>query len=317
MARSVWIEVAVNGPWGRALQPLIPITPKEIVDEAVACVHSGAAIVHVHAYDSATGRQRDDWQTYARIIEGVRARVDAIVYPTLPLAGSPDSPEPLSPETRFAVVEALAERGLIEWSIVDPGSANFASYRELHRGRSGFVYANPEEHIRYGLLLAARHGFHPSYACYEPGFLRLGSALHHSLRREGKRVPLPLYRLLFSQDFTFSFPPEEFYLTAYHRLLQAEHSEAPWMAAGLGADIRVLYPAVLRLGGHLRVGLEDAPLGTREGNGWWLETALAAVAAQGDRPASAAQVRRDLKALSKSAGLERGGPGDDTQPEDG
>lgn len=302
MARAVWVEAAINGPWGRGLQPLIPITPEEIIDEAVACAQTGAAIVHVHAYDRETGRQRDDWQIYAQIIEGVRAKVDVIVYPTIPLAGSVDAPEPLDPEVRFAAVEELAKRGLIEWSIVDPGSANFARYSDLKAGRSGFVYSNPEEHIRHGLGLAARHGFHPSYACYEPGFVRLGAALHRKLRVAGREAPLPIYRVLFSQDFTFSFPPEEFYLTAYHRLLQAEHSEAPWMAAGLGVDMRPLYPGIIRMGGHLRVGLEDAPLGTQEGNGWWLETAMAAVAAAGDRAATPAEVRQDLAVSSGRPG---------------
>ncbi len=294
MGRAVWIEAAINGPWGRAKQPLIPITTREIIDEAVACARSGAAIIHVHAYDETSGRQCDDWQIYARIIEGIRARVDAIVYPTIPLAGSADSPEPLAPEVRFAAVEALAERGLIEWCIVDPGSVNFACYRELANGCEGFVYANPEAHIRYGLSLAAHYGFHPSFACYEPGFVRLGNALRRRVTHDGRAAPVPIYRVLFSQNFTFSFPPEEFYLMAYHRLLQAEHDDAPWMAAGLGVDMRVLFPGILRMGGHLRIGLEDAPLGTEEGNGWWLETALGAVAAVGSWPASVAEVRAAL-----------------------
>ncbi|GAB5470631.1 MAG: 3-keto-5-aminohexanoate cleavage protein [Rhodospirillales bacterium] len=297
MGRSVWIEAAINGPWGRDRQPLIPVTVDEIVDEGVACAKAGAAIVHVHAYDADSGRQRDDWQIYARIVEGIRAKVDAIVYPSIPLAGSRDAPAPLTPRQRFGAIEALAERGLVEWSIVDPGSVNFASYRDLADGELGFVYANPEAHVRHGLRLAARYGFHPSFACYEPGFVRLGSALRQRVKSEGRRAPSPIYRVLFSQSFTFSFPPEEIYLSAYHRLLQAEAADAPWMAAGLGVDLRGLYPSILRLGGHLRVGLEDAPLGTEQGNGWWLETALAAVAAGGDRVASAAEVRAALADL--------------------
>jgi len=297
MGRAIWIEAAVNGPWGRDRQPLIPVSVAEIVDESVACARAGAAIVHVHAYDEESGRQRDDWQLYARIIEGIRAKADVIVYPTLPFAGSSDSPAPMSAETRYAAVEELAKRGLLEWSIVDPGSTNVSAYRDLSQGREGFVYTNPENHIRHGLALAARYGFHPSFACYEPGFVRLGNALRYRVKEDGKRAPMPIYRVLFSQDFTFSFPPEEFYLMAYHRLLQAEHADAPWMAAGLGVDIRLLFPAIQRMGGHLRVGLEDAPLGTKEGNGWWLETALAAVSANGNRPASAAEIRAHLASL--------------------
>jgi uncharacterized protein (DUF849 family) len=29
--KKTWIEVALNGPWGRALQPRMPITVAEIV----------------------------------------------------------------------------------------------------------------------------------------------------------------------------------------------------------------------------------------------------------------------------------------------
>src|SRR5687768_5434349 len=124
--RSTWLEVALNGPWSRELQPGIPVTVAEIVAQGVACARAGAAIVHVHAYDEATGRQKDDAELYARVIEGIREREDVIVYPTLPLAGGPDAREPLSARQRFAAVEELARRGLLEWSVVDPGSVNFA-----------------------------------------------------------------------------------------------------------------------------------------------------------------------------------------------
>ena len=87
-AAPVAIEVALNGPWGRARVAHLPIEPVELIAQGIACAEAGAAVIHLHAYDPATGRQNDDWRIYARIIEGIRARVDAIVYPTIPLAGS-------------------------------------------------------------------------------------------------------------------------------------------------------------------------------------------------------------------------------------
>jgi uncharacterized protein (DUF849 family) len=35
-------------------------------------VRAGAAIVHLHAYDAASGRQRDDADIYETIISGIR-----------------------------------------------------------------------------------------------------------------------------------------------------------------------------------------------------------------------------------------------------
>jgi uncharacterized protein (DUF849 family) len=294
MTRKVWLEAAINGPWAREVQPNIPVSVAEIVEEGIACVREGAAIVHVHAYDETTGRQRDDWEIYARIIEGIRASVDAIVYPTIPLAGSADADKPMSATERFAAVEQLAARGLIEWSIVDPGSVNFAHYDWIAEGRDGFVYLNPDDHVRHGLQLAARHGFHPSYACYEPGFVRLGAAMHRAV----PAAPTPVYRVLMSDGFTFSFPPRAYALDAYLRLLGDEAPGAPWMAAGLAVDIQPLIGPIVERGGQLRVGLEDAPHGWPGDNLSLVREAVGAIRRTGGEPAQAADVRRELAGLA-------------------
>ena len=49
MTDGVWLEVALNGPWGPR-QPLTPVTRERLVEEAVACADAGAAVVHLHAY---------------------------------------------------------------------------------------------------------------------------------------------------------------------------------------------------------------------------------------------------------------------------
>ena len=225
--RKTWLEVALNGPWGRERQPGIPIGVDEIVAEGIACAEAGACIVHVHAYDEATGRQRDDWETYARIIAGIRNRVDVIVYPTIPFLGNASALAALDPRQRFAHVDELAKRGLIEWAAVDPGSCNITHWDEIQQDQPGFVYTNSEDQIRHGLALARRHGFHPAYAIYEPGFLRLGAALHW---RES--TPTPVYRFMFSSDYSFGFPPEDFGLTAYLNLLDRIAPGASWMIGG-------------------------------------------------------------------------------------
>lgn len=287
--RTVWLEAALNGPWGRALQPNMPITVGELVNDGIACAQAGAAIIHVHAYDERTGRQRDDAETYRRIIEGIREAHDVIVYPTLPVMGGPDAPRAMTAPERFKAVEQLAMRGLIEWSVVDPGSVNFAQLQRL-ADQEGFVYLNPEGHVRYGLELAARYGFHPSYAIYEPGFLRLGAAL----ARLHADAPQAIYRFMFSEGFAFGFPPREYALDAYLRLLEEEAPGAPWMIAGLALDVRPLIGAAVARGGHVRVGLEDAPFGSEIANVRWVEQAAAAIENGGARLATATEIRRTL-----------------------
>jgi 3-keto-5-aminohexanoate cleavage enzyme len=128
--RKVWIEAALNGPWSRALQPGIPDTIEAIIAEGIACAKAGAAIVHTHAYDGG-GPQTFDWQVYARIIEGIRAKVDVPIYPSFPtsMIGGGDAGVP-APDVRFSHIDALASRGLIEFAAVDPGSVNFTRRRQ-------------------------------------------------------------------------------------------------------------------------------------------------------------------------------------------
>lgn len=285
--KKTWLEVALNGAWTRSVQPGIPVSVKDIVEQGVACAQAGAAIVHLHAYDEVSGRQTEDVDVYARIIEGIRARVDAIVYPTVPgIAGAGLT---VSAQQRFAHVEALAQRGLIEWAVVDPGSANIAHYDDLREDKPGFVYLNPEEHVRHGLGLARRFGFHPACAIYEPGFLRLGSTLHW---RES--CPAPVYRFMFSRGFTFGFPPEDYGLTAYLNLLDQVAPGAQWMVGGLDVDVTPMIPRTIMEGGHVRVGLEDAPLGSDKTNVQWVEQAAKIIDNMGGELATARDVRSAL-----------------------
>ena len=286
--RRVWLEVALNGGWTKRRQPLLPVTREELIEEAVACVQAGASIVHLHAYDEVAGRQNDDAATYAHVIRGIRERCDAIVYPTV--GQNPEAPD--SPQ-RYAPIEALCEQGLLEWSVVDPGSVNFSLAEDIRSGRaSGYVYTNSEAHVRRGLELARRYAYHPSYAIYEPGFIRLGAALW----RQMVGVPLPVYRFMLTDVFAFGLPADLYGLRTYIDLMEREHPGAPWMTAGRCTDILHLVRPTVEAGGHIRVGLEDAPLGTARRNVDWVREAVELIQRAGAEPATAAQVRAGLKA---------------------
>lgn len=282
--RAVWVEAAVNGPWSRARQPGIPVSVEEIVADGIACARAGAAIVHVHPYDEATGLQRDDPDIYEPILRGIRAETDAIVYPTLPLGQA----GPMSAHERFAAVAELCRRGLLEWTVVDPGSMNA---NHVDAPAEGFLYLNPDDHIRHGLALCGAHGVRPAYACYEPGFTRLGAAL----AAEQQNLPAPVYRFMFSDGFRFGFPPRRYALEAHRELLRDLVPGAEWMVAGLAVDITPLIPDAVELGGHVRVGLEDAPFGCTRTNAELVSDAVQRIADCGGRPATPAEVRAALR----------------------
>ena len=248
----VWLEVALNGAAGTALQPNVPVEPSQIIEEAIACVEAGASIVHLHAYRD--GQAVEDASIYASIFEGIRKHCDAILYPTLALTGSL--------EERLKPLRELGESGLMEWTVVDPGSVNISLQLQIDAGLPGIHYSNPDEHIRAGLELAKERGWRPAYAIYEPGFVRLGSAFAASITG----MQQPIYRLMFSKSLLFGASPTEYALAFYYEHLQEHAPGSPWMISGLDADISAIAPSALKLGAHLRVGLEDAPFHSEKNN---------------------------------------------------
>ena len=103
-----WLEVALNGPWSRERQPAIPIHADEIVEQAIACAHEGAAIIHLHPYDPVTGRQREDAAIYAPIIERIRSQVEGICIGTVTFAGHIDATVSLKSQQGYNAAETMA-----------------------------------------------------------------------------------------------------------------------------------------------------------------------------------------------------------------
>ncbi|MBK8133543.1 MAG: 3-keto-5-aminohexanoate cleavage protein [Gammaproteobacteria bacterium] len=288
MARKkVWIEVALNGAWPRALQPNIPVTAAEIIAEGVACVNAGAAIVHAHTLDPVSGRQNTDPDNCQTFITGIQRQVDAIVYPT-----AVGLPMPDDAALRCATTDELTRRGALEWGVLDPGSCNFSTRESGANlfGSDGDVYINGPRVLRASAERAAQNGWRPAYACYEPGFIREGAKLY----RDIPGLKTPVFRFMLSSGFTFCFPPRDWAVEALARLMTEEAPGAPWMVAGLHVDLIPLIPAIVALGGHVRVGLEDAAFQCPRGNVELVAEAADAIRAAGGEPATATEIRASL-----------------------
>jgi hypothetical protein len=182
---------------------------------------------------------------------------------------------------------------LLEWGAVDPGCATIAYYDDVKDDRVvSSVHAVSEQHARQALQLASHHRFHPSYGIYEPGFVRLGATLHWR-----SSCPVPIYRFMFSSDYTFGFAPEDYGLTAYLNLLDQVAPGARWMIAGLGVNILPLVPRAIAEGGHVRVGLGDAWFGCAKSNVELVAEAVEVIGNCGSEPAVAADVRAELESV--------------------
>jgi uncharacterized protein (DUF849 family) len=106
-----------------------------------------------------------------------------------------------------------------------------------------------------------------------------------------------VYRFMFSEGFTYGFPPKRYGLDAYLATLADCAPGAPWMVAALKGDITPLIADAVALGGHVRVGLEDSVWGLDKSNAEVVEAAARNIERAGGSVATAADIRASFGAV--------------------
>jgi 3-keto-5-aminohexanoate cleavage enzyme len=210
----------------RAQNPHVPITAREIADEAARCREAGAAVVHLHVRNP-DGSPSQSGDLFAEAIDAVRSKTDVIVQTS----------------TGGAVGMSIDERAgplgcRPEMATLNCGTLNF--------GDDVFVNARPQIRDLARRIRAA--GSMPELECYEVG--HVDEAL--SLLAEGLIAP-PLHF-----QFVLGVPGG---IAAREDVLRFMVSRIPaastWAVAAIGRHQKPMTELAMTLGGHARVGLED------------------------------------------------------------
>lgn len=267
--------------------PAVPVTPEQIAESAIEAARAGAAIVHIHVRDPATGKPATDLALYREVVERIRA-VDADVILNLTTgAGArfiPSAADPkvggegttlAPPELRVRHIEALRP----EICTLDITTMNFGE----------FVFVNTPAHLRVMGRAVAAAGVLPELECFDSGNVRLALRLIE----EGVLHPPAMFQLCLGVPWGAPATPES--MLFMRSLLPAG---AFWTGFGIGgAQFPMVAQAVL-LGGHVRVGLEDNLYVERgvlaPSNAALVEKAVRIVRALDAEPASPAEARRIL-----------------------
>jgi uncharacterized protein (DUF849 family) len=258
MGKPVIITCAVTGGMTVPSQSrFIPVTPAQIIDDAVAAHDAGAAIVHLHVRDPATGAPSADLDLFGEVLGGIAARCDAILQPT---TGGGIG---MTLEERAAVLPTFRP----EMATLNAGSINFGLYGTLRHPHDfaaweraylessrDYVFRNSFADLEFmcGQFRAA--AAEPELEIYDVGQIH---NVHHLLERGLLDPPL---HLSFVLGVLGGNTPDADQLL--HMLRTAERSFGAdtftWSAAGIGYRGEFHLAAIsLVLGGHVRVGLED------------------------------------------------------------
>ncbi len=247
---KTFITCAVTGAGdGPKRSPHVPVSPDEIATSALAAADAGAAIVHLHVRDPATGEGSRNDDLYAQVVDRIRDKNrDVIVNLTAGMGGDAvfgnDDPLPLlegsdlvGPAERLTHVATLRP----DICTLDCGSYNV--------GDGNLVYISTSEYIRAGAEKIRQLGVRPELEVFDLGHLR------YSLKLLEDGVFDASAMIQFCLGVPYGAPADTNTMKAMADMVQGH--EVIWSAFGVGRDqMRMAAQAVL-LGGHVRVGLED------------------------------------------------------------
>jgi uncharacterized protein (DUF849 family) len=249
---DVFITCAVTGAGATAdRSELVPVLPRDIADAAIEAGRGGAAIVHVHVRDPATGRGARDPALYREAVERIRSSdVDVVINLSAGMGGDlvlgdEEAPLPLDPDgtdmagaaERLAHVEEL----MPEICTLDCGSMNFAAGGD-------YVLVNTPGIVRAMARRIQALGVRPELEVFDSGHL----VLVKELIGEGLIDDPALIQLC--MGIPYGAPDDPATLMTMVGQLPAG---CVFSAFSIGA-MQLPYVAMATLaGGNVRVGLED------------------------------------------------------------
>lgn len=231
--RKVLINVALTGMIPtKEITPYVPITPKEIIKDALKCAKAGANIVHIHARDD-QGKPTWKKDIYEKIISGIREKNSEIII-TVSTTGR-NWPEF---EKRSEVLKIKGDLKP-DMATLTMGSLNFINTASM----------NSPEMIEKLTNMMQENGIKPEFEIFEPGMLHKANFL---LERKIIVDDKPYFNIFFGNLGTA--PLDSANIASMLSLIP---ENGHWAFAGLGRyqlDANIL---ALGLDGSIRTGIED------------------------------------------------------------
>jgi 3-keto-5-aminohexanoate cleavage enzyme len=266
--KAIITAAVVGAEVMREQNPAVPYLPAEIAQAAVDAWKAGAAVVHLHAREP-DGKPSQKAEHFREIVDRIRsAGCDMVIQ------CSTGGAVGMSIDERLGSLVPGAEMGTLNL-----GTMNF--------GDDVFVNSRPDVVKVAGRLREKR--LVAECECYDAGML---DTLRWLLEKKHLAQP---YHLQFVLGVPGGMAANERNLRF---LVEGMPEPAHWTAAGVGRHQLPMAELALRLGGHVRVGLEDNLFVSKgvlaKGSHELVSLAITAARAAGREPASPKEARAIL-----------------------
>jgi uncharacterized protein (DUF849 family) len=256
--RKVIVTCAVTGAIHTpSMSPHLPITPDQIVADALGAAEAGAAILHLHARDPETGKPDQTPEAFARFLPRIKQQTDAVI--NLTTGGSPF----MSPQERVRPAATFKP----EVASLNMGSMNFGLFPMLERYKNfkfpwerehlensrDLVFRNSFKDIEFILTTGTSNGTRFEFECYDIGHLY---NLKHFLDRGLVKPPLFVQSVFGILGGIGTHGEDVAHMKRTADRLFGDSYQ--WSVLGAGASQMRIAAMAAAMGGNVRVGLEDS-----------------------------------------------------------
>ena len=255
MNNKVIVTAAITGNIHTpTMSPYLPITPKQIADEAVRAYEAGAAIAHVHVRNPETGEPVHDLELYREVLTEVKSRCNMIVCVT---TGGlhPDVAKRVAPVPTFK----------LEMASFNSGSMNFALFQMIPKYKEfkfpwekpylerseDIIFPNTFKTLREYCRIFRESGTKPELEIYDLGMINNVAYLI-----ETGQLDKPVH-VQFVLGILGGAPATLDNLLYFYRTARDAFGDFTWSVCAAGRFQIPMCTAAILMGGNVRVGLED------------------------------------------------------------
>ncbi len=256
MSQRIFTAALTGAIHTPSMSPYLPITPKQLIEEALRVHAAGAAVAHIHVRDPQTGLPNADQAIYQEIAAEVKKRCDIILcFTTGGKLGEPV-------ENRVRVASNLKP----ELTSLNAGSLNFALFhikdqvaeykyeweKQYLEATEDYIFPNTFKTMRQYLEIIYAHGAKPEFEVYDVGMLNnLAFMIKQGIAQR------PVY-LQFVMGILGGIPATLENLVFLVDTARRQIGDFEFSVCAAGRFQIPMCTGSLLMGGHARVGLEDS-----------------------------------------------------------
>ena len=283
----------------------LPITPDEIVADALGAVEEGASILHLHARNPQDGRPDQTVEAFMRFLPRLKQSTDAVINITS--GGSPHMKleERVLPAAKLKPEVASLNMGSMNFGLF-PLLAKYPEFkfeweRQHLEATRDVVFRNTFKDIEYILETCGENGTRFEFECYDISHLY---NLAHFAERGLVKPPFFVQSVFGLLGGIGPHPEDVMHMKrTADRLFGKDYR---WSVLGAGRNQLPIAAMAAAMGGNVRVGLEDNVYYRRgelaESNAQLVERAVRIARELERRPATPAEARAILGLRGRAPG---------------